>query len=180
MCTDTPRGTPGWAAADTTASRVLRLRAATLEDAETLLSWRNDAQTRAASVSRDPVSSDAHIRWLNACLADPTQRLLVAEIDAPVGTVRLQYGTRIEMSWTVSPAARGQGIGQRMVRAACPDGIVMARIRRENIPSQRIAAAAGLVLVTDGALQVWQSRRDTEPEIRDQDHCLPIPRSDEA
>lgn len=130
----------------------MKLRPATIEDAQILFDWRNDPLTRESSISTDPVAWDDHVRWLEASLSNPNRELLVAEIDGvPVGTVRLDDG--VELSWTVAPSQRGKGIGKQMVSLVERGSI--ARIKRSNVASQRIAGAAGFVLAEDGEVQEW-------------------------
>lgn len=135
----------------------MQLRPATIDDAEMLFTWRNDTLTREASINTDPVAWDSHVNWLRASLQSDKRKLLIAEAEGePVGTVRFDYGDEAEMSWTVSPTARGKGLGKHMVRAAIPNGPVIAHIKRENAASQRIAQFAGFSLVEDEPLQRWE------------------------
>jgi len=141
--------------------RPLTLRPATAADARLLLSWRNDMLTRANSRDRDIVSWEAHQAWLTAVLADPARELLIAERAAtPVGTVRFdRTETGIELSWTVAPERRHQGIGRAMVALAVahrPGARLRAEIARGNRASISIARAAGFRL--DGetvAMTIW-------------------------
>lgn len=107
----------------------------------------------------DPVSLDRHADWFNRSLADPSRRILVAELHGtPVGVVRIDSAESVELSWTVAPEWRGRGIGRSMVAQAAGrvQGRCIARIRRENEASQAVAEAAGFRLVSDGALQLWE------------------------
>lgn len=118
-----------------------------MADAALLLAWRNDPETRRASISTDPVALDTHLAWLERTLASPARSLLVAERDSvAVGTVRLDRAEGwIELNWTVAPDQRGRGVGGAMVAAAaaaCP-GLLLAVIRPENTSSQAVAARAG-------------------------------------
>jgi RimJ/RimL family protein N-acetyltransferase len=140
----------------------MKLRPATLQDAALLLEWRNDELTREASINAEPVGWDSHIAWLEASLKNPRRKLLIGETDRAVGTVRIDYGEETELSWTVAPDARGQGVGKAMVMAAMPEGPVIAHIKRGNIGSQKIAEAAGFSLARDGDLQRWE--RIAKPE----------------
>lgn len=130
----------------------MKLRPATLGDARLLFDWRNDPETCAASLSPGPVSWDGHIGWLERVIGDPNRMLLIFEEDGPVGTVRLDGG---ELSWTVSPDHRGRGIGKAMVLEAMSLGPTFARIKRDNLASQRVAYHAGFRLAEDGPLQLW-------------------------
>lgn len=136
----------------------LRFRAATLDDAQTLLDWRNDPQTRQASHSAGVVAAKDHQAWLQRCLADPQRRLWVAcQHNQAVGTVRAEPsadGTATLLSWTVNPARRGTGVGRAMVELATQQlaGRLLAEVKEGNMASQRIALAAGLqqVATVDG------------------------------
>lgn len=131
----------------------MKLRPATMDDAELLFAWRNDPETRANSVSTEEVAWADHIAWLSESLEDPRRELLIAEVaGAPVGTLRIDDSQ--VLSWTVAPHARGTGVGKRMVALVAKHGH-RAQIRRENIASRRIAEAAGFRLVTDGEIQEW-------------------------
>lgn len=139
---------------------MLTLRTATMEDAKQLHEWRNDLLTRQNSINMDEVPWENHVAWLEKSLASPDRTLLVAEQDErPVGTVRIDREDGVlELSWTVAPDARGNGVGQKMV-ALCADqteGPLVAHIKRENRASQRIAEAAGFRLEKDGELQIWR------------------------
>ncbi|MBW6487332.1 MAG: hypothetical protein K0B01_14400 [Syntrophobacterales bacterium] len=70
-------------------NETITLRPATIQDADMLLDWRNDPETRKASHSTSEVVTEEHIAWLTKTLGNANRRLLVAEEDgAPVGTVR--------------------------------------------------------------------------------------------
>jgi len=141
----------------------VRFRPATMDDAEMLFVWRNDPETRMQSIDGEEVGWEDHLRWLSAKLADPDCDLLIAVRGVPVGTVRIDRrleGLKIAstLSWTVAPDARGRGYGKAIVRGAKPDGLVRAFVKRENLASQAIARAAGLRLVDDAPLQIWETQ----------------------
>jgi L-amino acid N-acyltransferase YncA len=70
-----------------------------------------------ASHTTEEVKLDKHIGWLKATLENKNRQLFVTEENGvAVGTVRADYADNVyELSWTVSPEARGKGIGKRMV-----------------------------------------------------------------
>ncbi len=122
----------------------MRLRPATLDDARRLFEWRNDPVTRAMSVHRDPVAWDDHLAWLEASLANPLRRILIAEDGVPLGTVRLDRDIRTEVSITLAPSARGHGRAAPILRLATEGrGPFIARIRPDNPASRRAFEAAG-------------------------------------
>jgi RimJ/RimL family protein N-acetyltransferase len=136
------------------AVEMLTLRPATLDDAKPLFDWRNDEQTRAASVDTAALKWESHLAWLARTLGDPMRRLWIAELDgSAVGTVRLDTaadGVGL-MSWTVAPAARGQGVATEMVRMAADEAArrqpLRAEIKAGNTASIKVAEAAGFACV---------------------------------
>lgn len=133
---------------------MLSLRNATLEDANLLLSWRNDSLTRLASHNTEKIAFESHIAWLEASLANPMRRLLVAEDDRrPVGMVRLDRDENnlIEVSWTVAPEARKRRIATRMVQMALREVpsycAIRAEVKTGNAASIKVAEAAGMHLL---------------------------------
>lgn len=132
---------------------VITLRPATLDDADLLLRWRNDPQTRSASRNRHKVRRNDHMRWLKESLHCQGRRLLIAEEDGmPVGTVRADLsGGLLELSWTVAPGARGHGVAKNMVALLARQipGPICAEVRVDNMASARVAEYAGMKLVAE-------------------------------
>lgn len=126
----------------------MRLRRAEARDSTMLRDWRNDPAVVAASRQSSPVSEADHAGWFDAALRSPNRDIYIVEVDgAPVGTVRVDRGQEgQELSWTVSPAARGQGIGKTMVKlvADALDDHVYAEVKPGNDASAGIARYAGL------------------------------------
>ena len=126
----------------------IKLRPATIQDADLLLEWRNDPETRSASHKTAVVQREEHISWLLKTLDNPSRRLLIAEEnEVPVGTVRADFSDGVyELSWTVAPDARGYGVGKRMV-AQFANQIsepIRAEIKSGNTASARIAEHADM------------------------------------
>ncbi|MBD8010980.1 UDP-2,4-diacetamido-2,4,6-trideoxy-beta-L-altropyranose hydrolase [Microbacterium sp. Re1] len=101
----------------------LAARAASMEDATRLFSWRDDPATRSASRSQAPLDQEAHRSWLARTIADSDRRLLIISSgEEPVATVRWDRdGTRSgtwEVSLTIAPARRGSGLGGSVLAAA--------------------------------------------------------------
>lgn len=128
------------------------VRPATDADAELLLAWRNDEETRAWSRTPDPVDPAGHRAWLARVLADPDRRLYVAEHDGrPVGTVRFDRDGdgAWEVSITVAPEHRDRGLARRILAAgehALGDGVsIVANVHRDNAASRALFRKAGYV-----------------------------------
>ena len=129
----------------------LVLRPAVKTDARLLYEWRNDPEARKNSRQADFVSWESHEAWLARALSSPERIIrIVEEQGRPVGMVRADQCARgWELSWTVAPAVRGRGIGRRMMKqfVATLAKPLVAVIRTGNVPSIKIASAAGLLRV---------------------------------
>jgi RimJ/RimL family protein N-acetyltransferase len=126
------------------------LRPARMEDSEILLAWRNDPAVRQASRDRSEIELQAHRIWLRESLENPDREIYIAERDGvPVGTVRSDFDGEIhELSWTVAPEVREQGIGKTMVALLAVEivGPIRAEVRIGNVASVRIAEHVGMKL----------------------------------
>ena len=141
--------------------QLLTLRSARLADSSLLLSWRNDPATRQSSRQQNLVDPSDHERWLVATIEGTGRRLFIAESAGhPIGTVRLDYGETVEISWTIAPAARGRGWGHRLVQQIVDqaDCELIAGVRPDNVSSQKIACAAGFELL-HGTAELLTYRR---------------------
>jgi predicted dehydrogenase/RimJ/RimL family protein N-acetyltransferase len=68
----------------------VRLRTAGIEDAEIILAWRNDPETRRWSRELREIEPEEHAHWLRGVLDDPSTRLWMAECDGrPIASVRI-------------------------------------------------------------------------------------------
>lgn len=131
----------------------LNLRSAEMADANLLLLWRNDLETRKASHNMEEVLIESHFAWLDASLKSPQKRRLwIAEIDGKaVGTCRAdKLDNAWELSWTVAPDARGKGVAHQMLSKLVHyfNEPLMAQIKVDNIASIKVAERAGFVLDT--------------------------------
>ena len=131
-------------------NEVITLRMATLKDADILLSWRNEPETRIASHKTSQVNMNEHAVWLSRTLRNTDRRLFIAEEDGhPVGTIRADCLDGVwELSWTVDPGARGRGVAKRMVTLLSQKikEPIRAEVKTGNIASARIAEYAGMEL----------------------------------
>lgn len=124
----------------------MRLLPATIDDAATLLYWRNDPLTRAMSLIKDEVRPDVHEAWLRKRL--PEGGLFIGVYcDAPVGMIRFdRMAWAYNVSITLAPEARGNGLGEQLLDAGIEmmDGAVLyADIRYNNAASILIFLRCG-------------------------------------
>jgi RimJ/RimL family protein N-acetyltransferase len=143
-----------------------RLRRATEADAELLLEWRNDPDTRSASFEQQPIAIEEHRAWLGRRLADPDCVLLVVELDGtPSGSMRLDRDEpdTAEIHIALGPSARGRKVGQWALREASERaeallGVkrIRARVKSDNLASLRAFEAAGFEQITerDGVVEL--------------------------
>lgn len=140
---------------------LIRIRSASLDDAQRLLQWRNDPLTRIASFSEKAVSLSSHLAWLKASLASEERQIWVAEWQGePVGTCRAdRLGEVWELSWTLAPEVRGRGLAVPMIQATIanfPQHFV-AKVKADNLASQKVARKVGFKLVkVEQGVQFYQ------------------------
>ena len=137
----------------------LRLRAATADDAERLLEWRNAPEVRSASRTVHEIGQAEHERWLAETLASADRELAIVELDGrPVGQVRVDRlgPDLLELSISIERGRSGAGLGRRAIalavesaRAQSPGANVIAEIREDNDASRRAFEAAGFELAGD-------------------------------
>lgn len=127
----------------------MKLRPATMQDADRLLEWREDPETSKASPHTADLDREEYIAWLERILADPNRQLFIAEENGvPVGTVRADLsGVVNELSWNVAPGERNRGVATRMVTMFAKQiaGPIRAEINVGNPASARVAERAGMV-----------------------------------
>lgn len=147
-----------------TPSHAVDVRPATTEDAERLLRWRNDPDTRRSSRDRGEVGPEQHREWLESVLTREDRLLFVAsDADGDVGTVRwdrvedrVEDGGGWEVSITVAPERRGQGLarpllaaGERALagtHAGAVARVLHAAVHEGNVASRRLFVAGGYLL----------------------------------
>jgi RimJ/RimL family protein N-acetyltransferase len=130
----------------------MNLRAADEFDAELLLIWRNDPQTRRMSIETAEIDREAHFKWLRASLKNPGRRLFIGEVErVPVGQVRLdeiEDGVW-EISIALAPEARGKRLSLPLLLAGVSEARMLgarrveAVLRPENAVSERLFRSAG-------------------------------------
>jgi len=94
------------------------LRRARVADCALYFAWTNDPVTRQSSFSTDPISYEEHVRWFEKKREDPSEHLLIAEIESrPLGQIRFTCkDDEALLSFSLAPDQRGQGLGLHLVR----------------------------------------------------------------
>jgi predicted dehydrogenase/RimJ/RimL family protein N-acetyltransferase len=166
-----------------TLAPAVTLRAVRLQDADRLLAWRNDPETRRWSRSSHEITPEEHADWLGRALTDPLTRLWIAESDRrPIAHVRVgpeAHGIA-EVHVALAPEARGRGLGAAVLteaaaRTLAEPGIsrLYADVKPGHEASLRAFARAAFVpaeAVNDGLVRLERRVRACRGEER-----LPLP-----
>lgn len=119
----------------------MMLRPATMEDADFLLSLKNDPVMRKfAVVTHKKIKKAAHIKWLKKNISTIC---IIQDYKDELGMFRIANG---EVSINLHPKCRGKGIGSKVLAQFCPKG-VWAKIVDGNVPSMRIFLQNGFEIV---------------------------------
>jgi RimJ/RimL family protein N-acetyltransferase len=142
----------------------MTLRLADLQDSAFLWHWRNDPETRSNSLNPQPITWSTHREWYAKELSDPRSRIFILahEVEGPLAQARYHRGDSAvaEVHVTVAPAARGRGLGARVLRESAPMalealdvGAITAMILRDNTRSVRAFERAGYRLTGTSSLE---------------------------
>lgn len=131
-------------------STPLSLRLATMSDAQILFDWRNDGDTRRVSRNTETLVWQDHLNWMQATLDSADRMLLVGmQGTRKIGTIRWDRISREtwEISITLAPESRGQGLALPMVLLAEQEiaqqaKTLVATAHEENLRSRRLFESA--------------------------------------
>lgn len=104
----------------------LQFRKATLNDADLLLKWRNEEETRIQSFTSQVIDRPHHIAWLEEKLADPNTHIFIVSspFGIPLGQIRFGVKDSVAaISVIIDKDQRGLGYGSSMIQ----HGIVHVR-----------------------------------------------------
>lgn len=123
---------------------MIKLRKVTMEDAENLLKWKNEEDTRKNSIVTDAlILMEDHVKWLEKTLADANVDFYIIENEgAQLGDVRVERkGAESEISIRMDVSSRGAGLATQIIGLF--RGALMAKIRVHNLASMRVFIANG-------------------------------------
>lgn len=141
----------------------LTYRKANVSDSRDLFEWRNDQQSREASINRDLVTWEGHEKWLTAKLNSDDTFMLIFELSSQnsskVGMTRFDLERHkgiAEISINVNPTFRGHGLAEKLLSesielfASAETGIhlINATIRESNVASTKIFIRSGFTEVS--------------------------------
>lgn len=136
----------------------LTLRAATLDDADNLLRWRNDPVAVAVSQTQRAVTLDEHLAWLHDVLSYqiPVHLFVIEENGVGIGSCRLASElARLSTAWVslvLTPELRGNRYGWQALDLLMGEAVrrqfavLKATINRNNLPSRRLFSGRGFVI----------------------------------
>lgn len=144
---------------------MISLRAATMDDADWLLSLRNDPGAREMSRTSGEVTALAHNGWMKARMDNPDHQLMIALSDGvPAGSVRADRTPSkhegYEVSIIISLVMRKIGLGKEVLRAACDEWAnrwLYAEIKYNNVASRKIFERCGFEQI--GSYGLWTQWR---------------------
>ncbi|SHI03357.1 L-amino acid N-acyltransferase YncA [Butyrivibrio fibrisolvens DSM 3071] len=93
----------------------MHIRKACIEDALSILEWRNDETTRMNSFDHEIIAEENHIRWFKNKLSDKSCHFFILEDEeGPAGCVRVDVIKDVgEVSYMIAPGRRGKGYGTK-------------------------------------------------------------------
>ena len=131
----------------------IKLTAASKGNSRVLWEWRNHPEVRKNFFNSDPVSWEDHEVWFSQKLRDPYTKIYIATCkEHRVGVIRFEIEDKsIGVSVGLNPAFFGKGFGSAIIRYGTekflkeikPGKSVTARIKKNNIASQKAFAKAG-------------------------------------
>lgn len=124
----------------------LYLRNIVFDDADMLLEWRNDANTRRNSKNMALISAKEHYDWIKNVIDSEDLFFILQDASMPVGMVRVAVENGVgTISYNIAPDKRGCGYGRRIIQLLenyiLEHGInvkLKAVVKKDNVASQRI------------------------------------------
>lgn len=122
---------------------MIKLRPATLADAQDLLRWKNDPVMRDFSiVSSEIIKEEDHLKWLEKHLKDI---LIITYNNESCGDIRFD---RNEVAIKLDPKFRGKGIGKKALLKALKDKKdIIAKVVDGNVASMRLFQSCGFKVI---------------------------------
>jgi RimJ/RimL family protein N-acetyltransferase len=148
------------------------LRPAGAADCRQVWLWRNDDDTRRASLDTAPIAWETHQRWFADALASDRRKQFVVVAEArDVGVVRVDLdGEQGTVSIHLGPGWRGRGLGSAALRALADLAFdtlgvtrLIASVKAENRASLSAFARAGFSVTATGPVVTLARSRPSGP-----------------
>lgn len=132
----------------------MNIRPAEPKDSLDILYWRNDPLTRLMSRNQEIIELEKHAHWFANALNNPRKILLIGEVAKQAsGMVRfdqLNYSNTWEISITLAPECRNQGLSKILLKLAIAnfrsrfnDVEIIAEIKTTNQASKKLFMGMG-------------------------------------
>ncbi len=131
----------------------IKLIAANEVNARVLWEWRNHPEVRKNFFNTNPISLEDHEVWFSGRLKDPYVKIYIAICkEHEIGVIRFESEDQsVGVSVSLNPAFFGKGFGSEIIRYGTekflkemnPERSIVARIKKNNIASQKAFAKAG-------------------------------------
>lgn len=125
----------------------MELQAVTIDDMDLIYQWVNEIECRKNSFQTDKIPYEEHVKWFQSKLESSHCDMFLCYKDGlPIGQIRLDYdGEQAYISYSVAKEERGKGYGtlllrlveQRMQKEVGKVSILLAKVKKENIASQK-------------------------------------------
>lgn len=125
---------------------MITFRKVIMSDAEDLLRWKNEPDTRANSIVTDAIIElEGHLMWLEKTLADKTVEFYIIQLNGEsIGDLRLNHGKKeTEVSIRMDKRFRGKGLATHVIGLIEPGKVLVAKIRAHNLASMRVFYSNG-------------------------------------
>lgn len=155
---------------------MMKVREATIQDAESIFHWRNDPVSKKAFVNNTSVQWDEHLSWFTEKLASSQSHIFIIEdVNEKLGVCRFdrisKYNNVFDVSLNTNPNIRGNGLGKDILKSALnlftskvdnkKSIELTAKIRRENKASKHVFMKNGFNLIFgDLTYQLFSNKRD--------------------
>ncbi len=154
------------------------LRKAGMEDADLLLQWRNDEDTRRNSFSSEIIERKCHMDWLQKKMQSKDCKIFIfMKKDIPIGQIRLDWhGESWSISYSISASYRGQGFGKmiielmenQLLREESHRIKVEAEVKKHNIASQLIFESLGYQQISRENIFYYTKKLTKQSRVREQ------------
>ncbi len=137
------------------------LRPARLEDGRRVWQWRNDPETRRASLNSSLIPLDTHEVWFRESLGRHDRRLyIVLEDGQESGVIRLDIRNgEAEVSIHLAPERRGRGLGPAALRVMAAEAFsslgverLVALVKSDNHASRKAFLDAAFLVADEEPL----------------------------
>lgn len=120
----------------------LKIRKATINDAQYLFSLANDKLARKNSFNSNPINFDEHLEWLKSKIISTDSYIYICSVNGVrVGMVKFDILNETIIGINIDPLFRGRGLASKLILEACNefwhnhDNDIFAYIKKSNLIS---------------------------------------------